>query len=431
MAGGAAVTVLTKSGTNEFHGSAFALHENEGLARAQLLQLRREDRQLAATSTAPPWAGRSSRTSCSSSWAGRGRTRQTHEHAHGHRADGGHAGAATSARSGTTIYDPATGNPDGTGRTPFPGNRHPGRPDQLDRARPAEPAAPAQPARRTSGNYTGTGPIDLTATTSTSSSTTTSAPAAQIWAKYSQMNATVESDMWLGNPAGRRGGRLRLWRRARASATPRSSSGTLGTTWTLSPNLVLDGTIGMTRFDQECIPPDVGTNFGTDVLGIPGTNGDGLSGGDPRRRACPASSITGYERLRRRRRLEPALPQRPELQRLHQPHLGHGQARHALRRRRRQDGAEPLAARARAAGREAASTSTAARPPSGRPARPTSSTPTPSSCSGSPPRRQKSVQYETLTGREWQYGFYFRDRWQVTQEPDPQPRACAARSTRS
>src|SRR5262249_4668882 len=31
MAGGAAVTVLTKSGTNEFHGSGFLLHEDDGL----------------------------------------------------------------------------------------------------------------------------------------------------------------------------------------------------------------------------------------------------------------------------------------------------------------------------------------------------------------------------------------------------------------
>ena len=31
MAGGAAVSVLTKTGTNEFHGSAFALHEDQGL----------------------------------------------------------------------------------------------------------------------------------------------------------------------------------------------------------------------------------------------------------------------------------------------------------------------------------------------------------------------------------------------------------------
>jgi len=29
--GGAAVTVLTKSGTNKFHGSAFGLHDNSAL----------------------------------------------------------------------------------------------------------------------------------------------------------------------------------------------------------------------------------------------------------------------------------------------------------------------------------------------------------------------------------------------------------------
>ena len=28
----------------------------------------------------------------------------------------------------------------------------------------------------------------------------------------------------------------------------------------------------------------------------------------------------------------------------------------------------------------------------------------------------KAVQYELMTGQEWQYGVYFRDRWQVTKD---------------
>ncbi|MEZ5362023.1 MAG: hypothetical protein R2748_06675 [Bryobacterales bacterium] len=41
MAGGAAITVQTKSGTNEFHGSAFAFHDNQRL-REELLRPRRQ-----------------------------------------------------------------------------------------------------------------------------------------------------------------------------------------------------------------------------------------------------------------------------------------------------------------------------------------------------------------------------------------------------
>ena len=49
--------------------------------------------------------------------------------------------------------------------------------------------------------------------------------------------------------------------------------GGLGHTWTLSPSLVLDGNFGISRQDQHVTGPDYGQNLGTDVLGIPGTNG--------------------------------------------------------------------------------------------------------------------------------------------------------------
>jgi hypothetical protein len=46
---------------------------------------------------------------------------------------------------------------------------------------------------------------------------------------------------------------------------------TFGTTWTVSPTMVIDGNFGMSRQDQDVLPPDFGTNYGIQ-LGIPGVN---------------------------------------------------------------------------------------------------------------------------------------------------------------
>ncbi len=46
---------------------------------------------------------------------------------------------------------------------------------------------------------------------------------------------------------------------------------TFGTTWTLGPTTVIEGNFGMSRQDQDVLPPDFGTNYGIE-LGIPGVN---------------------------------------------------------------------------------------------------------------------------------------------------------------
>jgi hypothetical protein len=46
---------------------------------------------------------------------------------------------------------------------------------------------------------------------------------------------------------------------------------TFGTTWTLGPTTVIEGNFGMSRQDQDVLPPDYGTNYGIE-LGIPGVN---------------------------------------------------------------------------------------------------------------------------------------------------------------
>src|SRR5262245_65489775 len=65
--------------------------------------------------------------------------------------------------------------------------------------------------------------------------------------------------------------------------------GGIGQTYTVSPNFLIDGTLGWTRFGQNVQTPDLKTNFGSEVLGIPGTNGP-----DPREGGMPAFNIFDY-----------------------------------------------------------------------------------------------------------------------------------------
>src|SRR5205807_1621063 len=53
----------------------------------------------------------------------------------------------------------------------------------------------------------------------------------------------------------------------------RVNLGTVGTSYILSPAFLIDSTFGFTRMGQSIISPDFGRNFGSEVLGIPGTNG--------------------------------------------------------------------------------------------------------------------------------------------------------------
>src|SRR5437588_553448 len=65
---------------------------------------------------------------------------------------------------------------------------------------------------------------------------------------------------------------------------------TVGHTLTLSPNLVVDGNVGFTRMSEYGQTPDFGTNIGSDVLGIPGTNNPP----DQRSSGMPFFGISGY-----------------------------------------------------------------------------------------------------------------------------------------
>jgi Carboxypeptidase regulatory-like domain/TonB dependent receptor-like, beta-barrel len=75
------------------------------------------------------------------------------------------------------------------------------------------------------------------------------------------------------------------------SAYQRAQIGTLGHTWTISPTLVLTGHLGFDRMTEYALPPGFGQPLGQSVLGIAGTN---TPAGDVRYTGLPGISIEGF-----------------------------------------------------------------------------------------------------------------------------------------
>jgi hypothetical protein len=413
MAGGSSVTVLTKSGTNELHGTGFWLHEDANL-RA---------RNWANTSGAKPDSKRNiggatlggpiikDKLFFFGSWEGHYTTSPDTQVLTVPTAD---QRAGDFSAYGTTIYDPATGNPDGTGRTPFANNIIPAnRISPIAQALQARLPLPNGPG--TSGNYTTSGTTTFNRNNYDGKLNLNISSQVQVFAKYSQMSATVSAGSYFGNPAdgGAMGGGFGGGLAGSADTTVRI--GTAGLTWTLSPRIVLDAVFGLTRFDQSNIPQDYGTNYGTDVFGIPGTNGAGGANGDIRYSGFPPISVSGYEAYGGTAGWAPAF--RNDRSYNFSANLTYTLAAHELRfgadvvRMELNHWQPELGYGPRGYfGFDGGVTTPA---PSGSPDNYNAYA---AFLLGDASFVTKSLQYETMTGREWQYALYARDRWQVNKK---------------
>jgi hypothetical protein len=185
----------------------------------------------------------------------------------------------------TVIYDPHTGNPDGTGRTPFANQA----------AIPIDPIAAKILALLPPP--TGAGNIDNYFKSATQSLNRHNFDGKVDWvrtnkhtlfAKYSAMKSVFTGVPSLGEAIGDcacDGGLGKFHSFVQLV--------TVGHTLTLSPNLVVDGNIGFTRMSEYGQTPDFGTNIGSDVLGIPGTN----NGSDLRSSGFPFFAVSGYANI--------------------------------------------------------------------------------------------------------------------------------------
>ena len=318
MTGGAAVTVSTKSGTNQFHGSAFAMHSNNAFRamtwdenRNRVTRKPKGIRNIAGGSLGGPikrgklfffgdWEGTFERVGRSGQFSVPADDFRTGDFSRRLGAQvldsAGNAimvptteGGLTPLRQGM-IFDPFTGNLDGTGRSVLSsGGRINVIPSSRLNAATTKLLAlvprPNQPGDL--NNYFQIGTQRFNRNNVDAKVNWNRNEKNQIWFKYSVMAALVHGDYGLGAAGGGC-----LCDGGVGDGDTLTQLATIGQTYTFSPNFLIDGTLGWTRFGQSVVPPDVGTNFGSETLGIPGTNGP-----DVRESGMPSFSFTDYSTL--------------------------------------------------------------------------------------------------------------------------------------
>jgi hypothetical protein len=282
LAGGAVVNINVKSGTNEFHGSVWEYHTNSRLRARNFFNISNRLpknilNQYGFTIGGPVLKNKlfffgdfegTKRRQNASGFA----TLPT---------DAIRAGDFSD--TGANIYDPQTGNPDGSGRQLFPSNRIPT--SRLDAA--ALKLVGLAPGPNLAGDNnnlfysqgltfnrdTGDVKVNYNPTTKL-----------QMFGRYSILDFFIFDPQILGaaggDPAG--GGQP-------GNGSGRIQSTTIGATVILTPHMLMDAHAGYTRRSDAQTALDFGKNYGLEVLGIPGTNG-----ADIRESGIPRFAISGY-----------------------------------------------------------------------------------------------------------------------------------------
>jgi hypothetical protein len=190
--------------------------------------------------------------------------------------------------TGITVYDPLTGNPDGTGRSPFPNDTIPA--SRIDPAS-AKMASllPTQLTRPSEyvDNYDAYGDTAYNRNSWDYKVNYDPTSKAMIWGRYSFSTINIPGTFALGAAEGD----------ALGGAQPGLAGGMItntaaGFTYTLTPTLLLDGNIGFTRQHIGANGDENQGDYGLNVLNIPGTNGIG-----PNYAGIPGFQVAGVANM--------------------------------------------------------------------------------------------------------------------------------------
>ncbi len=174
--------------------------------------------------------------------------------------------------SSTIIYDPLTGNADGSGRTPFfqnkiPANRLSAAGLKILSLLPTETSATAVNAQP-SGNYASGAVLAYDRSTYDTKVSYNPTASTTFFGRYSIQRSNIVDPPALGAAIGN------TWDGGQPGTAPGTIQNIgLGATHSFTPNFLIDANAGFVRINLAARAPDYGSNYGLDVLNIPGTNG--------------------------------------------------------------------------------------------------------------------------------------------------------------
>ena len=412
MAAGAAITVITKSGTNNFRGSAFEFFNNQKLnanpyyfGRGAVPQKLPIERQTFGGTFGGPV--KRDHVFFFGSFEGYRAKQDVFAFFTVPNAalrNGDFSNALNTNGTLQRIYDPLSGDlATGTGRVQFENNIIPAsRINAITKQLQTLYPMPNIEGTGTGGftnnyrtirnNYTNRDNYDLKVNWNRT-------PAHQLWGKYSRMNAFVH-DLF----------NFPLGQGDNDGGDTEVNLITGGQTWSVGKSFLLDSAFGVSMFDQFCSALDFGLGMlGLDA-GIPGTNDQGR--GDPRYAGLPEFR-TGFTQLGNSPTWTPTY--RDEGTVSFSTNITKVQGRHDFRAGYRVDylhldNWQPERANPRGrfdfAGNSTRTFGTGSQ---------TSNLYNTYAAFllGLVGTASKSYQYEVFTGREWQHAMFFRDRWTV------------------